>query len=269
MERATDDDDFIAAPVGRYLTGDGFVVWCVDSRFGGSALGSNLGPVAAARLFALAKRRAASGPTSLVSDLSRLTVPTPEVFASLLEHASADVSRLDAQLVRHALIVSPSLGGLASGGLMALAGATHSLRPFTDARAAFAWASDRADSDSIERTVDALVTAHFEQGDLGVKLRHLIREQLPNASLATVAEAMKISTRSLQRELGRAGLSFRVVLGEVRLQRARELVVESEDKVEAIALAVGYDSPSAFARAFHQAFGESPHDWRVRTRSSR
>jgi hypothetical protein len=48
-----------------------------------------------------------------------------------------------------------------------------------------------------------------------------------------------------------------------RLQRAAQRLRETQDSVVQIALAVGYDNPSAFARVFRKALGESPTEFRA------
>lgn len=48
-----------------------------------------------------------------------------------------------------------------------------------------------------------------------------------------------------------------------RLQRAAQQLRETQDSVVQIALAVGYDNPSAFARVFRKALGESPTEFRA------
>ncbi len=63
---------------------------------------------------------------------------------------------------------------------------------------------------------------------------------------------------------------FRSVLGEtvgdyvrrIRLERAAYLLRRSGREVTDVALAVGYESPAAFTRAFEKAFGAPPSVWR-------
>ncbi len=63
--------------------------------------------------------------------------------------------------------------------------------------------------------------------------------------------------------------SFHEVFGEtvftylrnLRLDRAREMLLEDRASVKEISWAVGYASLSHFARAFRERFGASPRDW--------
>jgi AraC-like DNA-binding protein len=54
-----------------------------------------------------------------------------------------------------------------------------------------------------------------------------------------------------------------------RLQLAAQRLRETRDSVGSIAMAVGYDNPSAFARAFKRLFGQSPNEYRVAGDTSR
>jgi AraC family transcriptional regulator len=51
--------------------------------------------------------------------------------------------------------------------------------------------------------------------------------------------------------------------------RATELLAEEGARVTGVALAVGFESPAAFSRAFEAFLGESPRDYRARLRGRR
>ena len=61
--------------------------------------------------------------------------------------------------------------------------------------------------------------------------------------------------RLFQRELGR---SPREILQEVRLARAKEMLAEPRNKIETIARACGFESASAFSRAYKAWTGSAP-----------
>jgi AraC family transcriptional regulator len=52
-------------------------------------------------------------------------------------------------------------------------------------------------------------------------------------------------------------------LRRVRLERAALLLRHSSREIMDVALAVGYESPAAFSRAFERVFGTSPSAWRT------
>ncbi|MEP7049291.1 MAG: helix-turn-helix transcriptional regulator [Pseudomonadota bacterium] len=85
--------------------------------------------------------------------------------------------------------------------------------------------------------------------------------------LATVCRAVGASERTLRRHLlAETGLGFRELLGQARILRAMELLASGEVSVTDAALAVGFDSPSAFAKSFARVAGQSPRGFRERVR---
>ena len=55
-------------------------------------------------------------------------------------------------------------------------------------------------------------------------------------------------------------------LHRVRIERGKELLRDSRDKIETLAGMCGYRSPNSFCVAFKQATGLSPKQFRDRTR---
>lgn len=66
------------------------------------------------------------------------------------------------------------------------------------------------------------------------------------------------SVRTLQRHLNEEGVSFRMLVNDVRMQRARELLGLKGTSVTTVATVLGYSSPNNFSRAFSTRFGMSP-----------
>lgn len=77
-------------------------------------------------------------------------------------------------------------------------------------------------------------------------------------SMRTVAESMRLSERTLQRRLEELGTSFREVLDSVRADFSMHHLTSSKLPIFRIADMLGYQSQSAFARAFHRWHGKSP-----------
>ncbi len=83
-----------------------------------------------------------------------------------------------------------------------------------------------------------------------------------------VAQRMGIGVRTLQRRLGEEGHSYRGLVTELRIDRARRLLLESDQPVTAIALDLGYEDPAHFTRAFRQVLSMPPSHFRRRERAS-
>jgi len=67
-----------------------------------------------------------------------------------------------------------------------------------------------------------------------------------------------VGRRSLQRQLDRDGTSYRALLDNVRMARARALVAETAMPLAEIAHLVGYSDPAHFTRAFRRHCGTPP-----------
>jgi len=95
-----------------------------------------------------------------------------------------------------------------------------------------------------------------------------VRERLSarlggDTSLVRIAGDLRVSARTLQRQLAADGMSFQELLEEVRHARAVALLVESDASVEHIALRLGYGDPSNFRRAFRRWTGVAPAAYRA------
>ncbi len=94
-------------------------------------------------------------------------------------------------------------------------------------------------------------------------------EHLAGVTIGDVCRAVGASERTLRRTfLAVTGMSWRKYLQESRLLEAMALLAGGDDNLLAIAMAVGFDSASAFSRAFGRYAGESPHAYRKRIRSA-
>lgn len=77
--------------------------------------------------------------------------------------------------------------------------------------------------------------------------------------ISAVAEALNMSSRSLERSFKRAtGQSPLKYYRKMRMSEARQLVLYSRDPITTIAYMVGYASPSAFQRHYRDVYGISP-----------
>lgn len=80
--------------------------------------------------------------------------------------------------------------------------------------------------------------------------------------MAQVADALHLSTRTLQRRLGEAGTSYQQLLDQVRHHMARRLLDATDLDVGEIAFLLGFEELNSFHRAFRQWEGATPARWR-------
>lgn len=91
------------------------------------------------------------------------------------------------------------------------------------------------------------------------------KAHLAHVTAAEVSRAVAVSERTLRRQFDAAvGMSWRTYLLHARMLRAMALLVSPGQSVQKTASAVGFDSLSAFTRAFTKFCGETPSSYRQR-----
>jgi AraC-like DNA-binding protein len=81
-------------------------------------------------------------------------------------------------------------------------------------------------------------------------------------SLGVVAASVGLGPRTLNRRLEAEGTSFRGLLDTARHDVACQLLATTRMAVTEIGTALGYATPSGFARAFRRSAGRPPTEWR-------
>jgi AraC-like DNA-binding protein len=80
--------------------------------------------------------------------------------------------------------------------------------------------------------------------------------------IETVASELRVSPRTLRRQLSNEGARYQNILDSIRHRRALELLKKQSLSVDAVADQLGYSDPSNFGRAFRKWEGMSPTNWR-------
>ncbi len=101
------------------------------------------------------------------------------------------------------------------------------------------------------------------------QVRDRIRAQLMHdrARLPEVAEALGMTTRTLQRKLGEAGASFSALLDAIRQELVAQYLRDDSLSLTEIAFLLGFGEQSNFSHAFRAWFGTTPAAWREKARS--
>lgn len=101
------------------------------------------------------------------------------------------------------------------------------------------------------------------------RLRRVLSVQAEkgDTSQRSVARALGLSVRSLQRELQNGGLRYSDELGAALKQVATALMRDRARTLEDIAVELGYSETSSFARSWKRLTGESPARYRARVLS--
>ena len=99
------------------------------------------------------------------------------------------------------------------------------------------------------------------------RLRKLLQliENDPRGNIQTWAATFNLSNSHLQRLFKQAtGTALGQALTEKRLQKAAQLLVNTNLRIKKIATAVGYEHTSSFTRAFERRFEYAPRCYRMR-----
>ncbi len=99
------------------------------------------------------------------------------------------------------------------------------------------------------------------------KVRRKIENSLSTGyfSSSDVAEQLNMSRQTLHRRLKEYGISFKVLLEDVRKDKALYFLTESQMPLEEIGFKLGFKEASAFFRAFKTWFNLTPGQYRKRS----
>ena len=144
---------------------------------------------------------------------------------------------------------------------------------------ALRWQIDRADSDPISdgffQTLGHLVFEaldHEAPLSLPTSTNPIVaaamsytKAHLQSVTVTDVSRAVAVSERTLRRQFDESiGMPWRTYLLHARMLRAMALLAAPGQSVQQTATAVGFESLSAFTRAFTQFCGETPSTYRRR-----
>jgi AraC-like DNA-binding protein len=101
------------------------------------------------------------------------------------------------------------------------------------------------------------------------RVRNAVQQKLTGRrpTIEDVADALHISSRTLQRRLQDEGSSFQRVLDEARHQLARHYLNNSYLELNEAAYLLGYENGNSFVRAFRTWEGVPPARWREMQRA--
>lgn len=83
-----------------------------------------------------------------------------------------------------------------------------------------------------------------------------------NCSISRCARTLRLSVRSLQKQLAAADTSFSGIVETERMALARDWLGESTAPIETLAHSLGYSDQSCFGRAFRRWTGTAPAEYR-------
>ncbi|MGH7289456.1 MAG: helix-turn-helix transcriptional regulator [Myxococcota bacterium] len=269
MLHAAHTSEFVQAPVGRYVTGRTWLIWCVDVTLCGLVVWGRLDEGEVGRL--LVPNQAFFGLATpeqrgVLADASRLERIDAAAFSRFARFVGDRLPDCESRTERQAFVRPPGfLGALVAGFYEVCGHPSYPVHTFTDAADALRWLG-RGDVVALSEEIAALVVAASATPHAVRDLRELLSTDL-RLPLGMAARRLGTSERSLQRELRRAGTSFRAEVDEARIRAAEILLAETDLKITSIALQVGCASLQHFSAFVRRLTGQTPSAWRAKLRS--
>ena len=270
MRRARSIDDFVRDPVGAFQAGRTHVVWCHSPTLVGTVhwgRPTDADARALVRRLDLCLHPALAHGFDVVQDSRATESFDAGAFQVLSRYVRERLPAWSRNIRRHAVLVPSGMVAATVAGLIPLVGPSHPLRFFGAEDEALAWLR-RRELPSVLAEVAAIADEARGTVPLVRSLRHRLDGALGDATIASLARALGVSSRSLQRELARNGTSFRLELTRARVRAASQLLESSDDKIEAIARRVGWGSSSQMSAVFRRELGETPAQYRARRREA-
>lgn len=261
-------DEIERGPVGRALTGASFLTWCTTPRLVGTVhFGRRDVPDAhtLARLYSLVRHVELRPPLRRVVDGRALKGVDDDAWNYMMAVVSQQAHGMRDLFERQAVIVEPTIDGARNAALLPAFGPSDQFRVFADADEAYRW-SDPEDGPAAHQAVDALLAEISTAGDVAVRTRAWVAAHLREARIATCASTLGVSTRSLQRHLTAAGLTFRAIVTDERVAAAQARLLHGAGKIDAIARDVGCSSASQLSVLLRRAGLERPSEVRAARR---
>jgi len=261
-------DDYLRDPFGRYLVGDGFLHWYESAELCGFLLWGRPGEQQVRRLIeVLDVERTPNAPHASMVDARRLELPDHSAFTLFVKYMQQRERDFAASVKRQALIRPEGIIGATVYGFYGLLQPSYPSKVFTETGEALGWlgiAEPRAAPLAVE--LERLVAAATRQSPLLQELHRVLRPRLMEVSLSDIAREMGMSERTLQRRLREEDTSFQAEFNTVQLNTAKQLLLETDMKLTAVAVEVGCASLQHFSSLFRKLVGESPSTWRERQR---
>ncbi len=266
MEAVSEIEPFLRDPVGHYVVGRHFFIWCRSLDFTGSVLWGRPEERDTTEIAAIwGELHPRMQTFDVVTDGSRIESIDGAAFDVMIRYLRDRLPTYSRTVRRQAIVHPPGLPGAAIAGLLPTIGSYYQWRIFPEPRDGFAWL-ERPDGAATCDEVSALAERTTGVSPWRRVLADLLRQTPDDVTLAAAARRLGRSDRSLQRDLQQARTTFRAELDAARVEIARGLLVDTDLKIDAVARKVGCASAAHFATLFRRVAGETPSAYRDRHR---
>jgi len=271
VKRAASASAFAADPIGHYWLGNTAIVWCRDATTCGTFGWGQTTDADAQELteaLELAFHPALAAGFDVLMDNTAVAHVDWNAYARVFAYVRDKVAQWQPLIRKQAVVMPVNPAGAALSGIGPMLGITYPLHFAASVDDALAWLGWTPGSAGAAATAEIAAVAEEARAVPATvrRMRMWLEGALEAATIDAAAEALAMAPRSLQRELAEVGTSFSDELVAARVRVAAQLLIETDDKVEAVARAVGYATASRLAEAFRKLLGETPAEYRAKRR---
>lgn len=260
--------EFRAQPTGSYVAGRRWLYFCAEESLFGYALWGAPSPQDLQGLIQVLELELdRDAPHAALVDVSNVDALGQDGFEVLAAYVMRHAAQLARIVTRTAMVRSTGLNGAIASGFFDVVGSPFPVSFWDDLGAAFTHVGHASPREAAEALRLAIITASGISEPLR-ELRQYLEANLATHSLASAAQTMGITARTLQRRLGEHGTSFIEEAQEARVRVAERRLIETDAPVTQIAIEVGCASSQHFSDLFRRRRGEPPSAFRARNRKT-
>jgi AraC-like DNA-binding protein len=240
--------------------GDGFAHALLDGGLHVTLLFGRPTEAVARELTAILDAEPFDVPRLSLFDAHAIESIEPDAFSTFADHQNRRRSDLARVVTKQAIVTPRGMPGAIVTGFRAVFDFSYPVAYFTERAPALAFLG----CSSALAAIDDLAASATRP--LLVRLRTALLAS-PALVLADAARQLGVSERSLQRHLHGEGTSFLDEVQAARIACARHLLAETDRKLTVIATEVGCGSLQSFSTMFRRITGETPSEFRARSRT--
>ena len=259
-------DELFADPNGRWLPLGSGLVWCHSpTLIGITSWGRPTRSDAEAVVRVLDGYKCLAPRFDMLQDGRDLESVDPIALEVLVTWLRGHQHVLRDHVGRRLALMPRGIPGLTLAGIQVALQLDNRISIAEDAPSAFRTLLPEG-GDALREEVERVIAEARRMTAIVVALRELLAATRGSLDLAAAANALHVSTRTLQRELAEAGVSFRDEQANARFRFAEELL-RSDDKLSTIANQLGL-SAASLTQLTRARTGLSPAELRRRLRSA-
>ncbi len=204
-------------------------------------------------------------PFAMLVDVQHVDGIDPAGFASLGAYGERRRAVLERRVSRLAIVRPYGLTGVVAEGFFKIFPAPCPVEVFSAVEDAVAWLGVTEERDVLCE-LPAIRARIVGTDPFVLRLRAVLEADPGEASAVRVARELGLSQRAFERRLARANLRFKRERLEARIRVAQRRMRDSDVKLTALALDLGFGSLQHFSNAFRDVTRQSPTEWRLRSR---